>query len=84
MLEQSSFRAGFEIVETHISDVQEYHEGSQCKPQTRVTSYKEGGRVVALSWVVETKSGSMQQHVIGPQLSKDSATGFTISCIGDW
>lgn len=75
LLEQSSFHPG--LVDSHITDVQEYHEGSQCKPQTRMTSYKGGGRVVALFWVVETKSGSML-------ISKDSAIGFTISWIGDW
>lgn len=32
-------------------------------------------------WVAKSKSGSMKQCVIGPQLSKNSAIGFTISCI---
>lgn len=32
-------------------------------------------------WVAKSKSGSVEQCVIGPQLSKDSAIGFTISCI---
>lgn len=32
-------------------------------------------------WVAKSKSGSMKRCVIGPKLSKDSATGFTISCI---
>lgn len=37
--------------------------------------------MVALSWVVKTESGGRKKRVIGPQLSKDFATGFTISCI---
>lgn len=36
---------------------------------------KEGG---------EGGSGGLKQHVIGPQLSKDSATGFTISSIHEF
>lgn len=43
-----------------------------------VTSYPEERRVVLLSWVVKTESGSKKQQVTSPQLSKESATGFTI------
>lgn len=44
-------------------------------------SYKEGGGVSTLSWVVKIKSGSVKQPVIGSQLFKDSVTEFTISCL---
>lgn len=53
---------------------------TSCLPT--VTSYKEVGKVITLSWVVKTGSGGMR-HVLGSQLSKDSATGFTIACICD-
>lgn len=33
------------------------------------------------SWMVKTESHGVKQCVIGPQLSKDSAAGFTIPCI---
>ena len=38
----------------------------------------------AHSRVVKTEAGRVEQPVISPQLSKDSATGFTISCIREW
>lgn len=41
---------------------------------------KEAG-IVLLSWVVKTWAGSVKKHVIGPQISKDSATRFTMSFI---
>lgn len=37
-----------------------------------------------LSWVVKTWSGGVKQRVIGLQISKDSATEFTISCIHEY
>lgn len=43
-----------------------------------MTSYKEGERVV------KTRLGRVKQHVNGSQLSKDSAPGFTISCVHEY
>lgn len=34
-----------------------------------------------VSWVVKTEAGRVKRPVIGPQISKDSVTGLTISCI---
>lgn len=47
-----------------------------------VISCKEGGGSGGHSlWVVKSKPGSVKWCVIGPQLSKELATGFTIFCI---
>lgn len=63
-----------DIVDNHLA-----HDLGLSGQQTEVvTSYTEGRRVVLLSWVLKTESGSTKQRVTSPQLSKDSAIGFTI------